>query len=161
MAIVKNFTDGTLQISDSSGKSITVSFDMGDFSLTNLRDTMKDVAAYESRGAIVSLRHTGPVQGTGSFKAMVTDFSAVGAPTVADAVLRNGDWHDAVSSTDAPDGDVYCVDMTFTQAGHGSADSTVTVKGCHVVMGFEEGDPNSFNFDYTVYGPITGGLATS
>ena len=164
--VVKNMRDGSLTMSDGTGGtpiSITVQFDQGDFSITGLKAKLAETTAYETRGLLRSVRHTTRVYPTGSFSCMMADFSEATTGTVADAILKNGAFASAVSS-DGSTADVYKLDLAFTCAGivHGdAADHSFTLSNCECSIDFSEGDPNSFSISFTVYGAITGGLATS
>ena len=56
--IVKNFTDGAITGADDNGNSGTVNCAAGDFSVSGLMADGRNVADYESRGSLCSVRKT-------------------------------------------------------------------------------------------------------
>ncbi len=166
--VIKNMRDGSLTISDGTGAplSITVQFDQGDFSITGLKAKLAETTAYETRGSLRSVRHTTRIYPTGSFTCYMAEFSESTVGTVADAILRNGTvWSAAISTdTGGANADVYLVNLSFTAEGTNfgdSADHTFGMEKCECTIDFSENDPNTFSIAFTVYGDITGGLATT
>lgn len=161
--VVKSFQDGSLVIEDGTGTplSITVQFEMGDFSLSGLSANQQEVSAYESRGKFKTLRHTTRTYPTVSFSAMAAEFSEDSTGTLADALLKNGTvWSAAVSTLGT--GLPYTVKMTFNVEGTDfgdAADGQIVLDDVYATIDFAEGDPNSFSVSGTVYGAITGDLA--
>lgn len=161
--VIKNFTDGGLLIEDGTDTplSLTVAFENGDFAVSGLASQLSEVAAYESRGSFKTLRHTTRTYPSGSFSAMMAEFSEDSTGTIADALLKQGTkWSAAVSTLGT--GLPYTVDLTFvvegTNFGDG-ADGTFTLEDCYCTIDFAEGDPNTFSISFTVYGDITGDIA--
>lgn len=163
--VVKNLCDGTITLRDATGSpiSVTVKYDNADFSIENLREDLREVVAYQSRGALTSLRHTTRVFPTFSFSAQMAEFSAATAVSLSDAVLRNGAFAAAVSTaTGGANADVYCLDVVITEEGTNfgdSSDHTFTLGSCHMTLSYNQGDPNTFTISGTVYGAISGDLA--
>lgn len=163
--VVKNFRDGSLAIFSGGGApvSIVVQFDQGDFSISGLKAQLSETTAYETRGFLRTVRHTTRVYPSGSFSCMMADLSEATTGTVADACMQNGAFS-AAESTLGASADVYTVDLIFVVAGivHGdAADKTFTLTDCECSVDFSEGDPDSLTINYTVYGAITGDLATA
>ncbi len=164
--VIKNFRDGSLVISDGTGTPITltVSFDEGNFTVNNLKSTLAETVAYETRGQLRSVRHTTILLPTGSFSVMFNQFSEATVGTVCDAILKNGAFSSAVS-VDGANAEVMKYDLAFTVAGtvHGDAsDHTFGATSCELVLdSFSEGDPNTVSVSFTCYGQLTGDLAAS
>ena len=164
-SVVKNFRDGSLVINDGTGTpiSITVQFDEGDFSISGLKAKLAETTGYETRGQLRSVRHTTRVYPTGSFTCMMADLSEATTGTVADALMKNGAFSAGVSTLGA-NAEVYTVQMVFTVAGvvHGDAsNATFTLNDVEGVVDFSEGDPDQLSISFTVWGSITGDLATA
>lgn len=162
--VVKNMIDGSLVIKDGTGTPIdvTVKYENGDFSISGLGAKLREVQAYQSRGNLSSLRHTNRTFPTFSFSAQMSEFTSASDNSLADAIMRNGAFASAVSTSGA-NADVYTLDLVFTVEGTSfgdSADHTFTLEDCYCTLDFAEGDPNTFTINGTVYGDITGDLAT-
>lgn len=163
--VIKNFTDGSLTISDGTtptALSITVQFENGDFSITGLAAQLSEVAAYETRGGLSSLRHTNRVYPSGSFTAKMAEFSEDDTGTLADAVLKQGTTWAAAVSTLGANADVDTRDLTFAVEGTDfgdAADGSITLEDCYLTIDFSEGDPNTFTVNWTLYGDVTGDIA--
>lgn len=162
--VVKNqFDSGTIVIEDGTGTplSVTVRFDQADFSISGLKQVNRGTTAYQSRATVHSIRHTAREFPTGSFSAMVSEFSESGTGTVLDMIHGTG-GHSARVSTTASSGDVITFDITFTMEGTDfgdSADHTFTLEDCEIAYDFAEGDPNTLSFSFTCYGAVTGDIA--
>ena len=155
--IVKNLTDGKLTLKDGTGSPVVlvVGFDMGDFTVSGLAQSMHEVAAYESRGVFKSARRTTRRYASGSFSLMLTDISDGTDQTVIDYLLKQGSYAANVSTLA---GDVYCVDLVFDVEGTDlgdSADHSITLTKCHCVVDVSEGDPDTIAVSYTAYGTVT------
>lgn len=160
--VVKNFTDGSIQLKDGTGTPITVTvqFSDGDFSASGFQEQMNEVVAYETRGVLNSVRHTVRKYITFSFTAQMSQFTNATA-YLSDAVLKNGAFSAAVSTLGTT-ADVYTLDVVFTVEGTNfgdSADHTFTLEDCHLSLDFAEGDPNKFTINGTCYGAVVGDLA--
>jgi hypothetical protein len=159
--VVKNFTDGSVQLIDNAALTATIQFSDGDFSVDGLAEQLNEVSAYETRGTFNTLRHTTRMYPTFSFSAQVTGFTNSSANLATDTVLRNGAFAAAVSTFGA-NADVYTLDVKFTMEGTNfgdSADHTFTLEDCRCTIAFAEGDPNKVTISGTCYGAITGDLA--
>lgn len=157
--VVKNFGDGTISVKDGTGTPVvlTVDFDQGDLSLTGLSATQREVAAYESRGVLKSLRHTTRTYPTGSFTLMLTDVSDDEDTTLIDFLLKRGSYDGNVSTRGA-NSDVYTVDIVLTIEGTDlgdTADHVITMEDCYCTADVAEGDPNTVTVNFTVYGDVT------
>ena len=148
-SVVKNFTDGTIKVEDGAGSpaSYTCTFDEGNLSISGLAQQLNEVATYESRGTLKSVRHTARSYPSGSFSLMLTDVSDGSDSTLIDFLMKQGS-----------NADVYAVKVTLTVEGtdHGdSADHTLVMDDCHCMVDLAEGDPNTVTVNFTVYGSIT------
>ena len=164
--IVKNFAAGSLILKDGAGTpaSLSVDFDNGDFSLSGLTKDLREVAKYERRGSLQSVAYGARTYPTGSFTAMMTQFTDSSAGTLADFLLKTGAFSSNVSTQGTGSGLPYTVQLVFTVEGTDfgdSADHTFTLDDCRVSLDFYEGDPDSFSVSFEVLGAITGDLAAA
>lgn len=160
---IKNFSHGSLTLSDGTGtpETLSVSYDNGDFSVTGLSPSLREVAAYESRGSLNSLAHTTRTYPSGSFTAQMAEFSEATTGTLADFILKGGSFS---SNTSTVSGEIYTIDIQLTVEGTDfgdDADATITLSDCYCTIDFAEGDPNTFTVNFTVYGSVSGDLAAS
>ena len=157
---IKNFTHGSLGLADGTGTpvTLTVACDQGDVSIAGLGETQREVAKYEARGVLKSVAHTGRTYPSGSFTAMMADFSeASGTGTLADFVLKQAAYS-ANASTLGANAAVYAIDITLTIEGtdFGDAnDHTAVMTDCVCTLDFAEGDPNVFTLNYECLGTVT------
>lgn len=89
-SVIKNqYGAGSIVISDGTGSplSVTVDFDQGDFSISGLKDQLKDTTTYQSRGTLHSVRHTARTFPTISFTAMMSEFKDASSGTAIDMIL--------------------------------------------------------------------------
>ena len=159
-SVVKNFTSGTITLSDDTGSPITltVAYESGDFALSGVMQGQKEVAMYLDRGDFGSLRKTNFTPATFSFTAHMTDISDGTNKTLPDAVNKTGAFAAGVSTLGAGADVPWTLDLLWTIEGTDSgdvADHTVTMTDCHLKIDMSEGDPNSFSISGTVYGSIT------
>lgn len=162
-SFVKNNMDGSLVISDATGTPITltVPFEQGNFTLSGMKKALRETVAYQSRGVLSTVRHTGRTFPTGSFSAMMTSFTSASANSLSDAILKNGAFASAVSTLGA-NADVYTLKLTFAVEGSNfgdSGDHSFVLNDCECSIDFAEGDPNVFTVSFTCYGTVTGDLA--
>ncbi len=158
-AIVKQWTDGSLVLSDGTGSPVTLTVDLevGDMSITGLGESHKDVRPYYSRGSLVSLRKGQDAHPSISFSTLMAALSDASATTVSDFLLRRNSYSANISTSTAL-GDVYTVDMALTIEGTDfgdGADHVITATDVHVTRDFSEGEPNTIAFSGTVYGTVT------
>jgi len=157
-AVVKNFRDGTITISDGTTPtplSLTVQYEAGDFSITGLNQGNTEATTYLDRGDLGSVRLTSRTFPTFSFTAHMTDLSDATNKTLWDAVNKTGAFATAVSTITGSD--VYGLKVLLTVEGTNFADPSdhvLELNGCHMTLDFSEGDPNSFSLNGTVYGSI-------
>ena len=161
-SVVKNFTDGTLTLTDATGTPIscTARFVNGDLSIEGLKAKLRDTTAYQARGATTSVRHTTRKYVSGSFTCQLSEFSSASANDVSDACLKTGAFSAGVSKLGAS-ADVWAVDLTWAVEGtsHGdSGDHTLTIGSCECELSFKEGDPNTVSVAFVAYGTVSGNL---
>jgi len=161
-AVVKNFRDGTITLSDSTTPtplSVIVQYEAGDFSITGLSEGSGgpiEVTTYLDRGDLGSVRKTSRTFPTFSFTAHMTDLSDATNKTLWDAVNKTGAFAAAISGITGSD--VYGLKVLLSVEGTNfgdPTDHTLELNGCHLTIDFSEGDPNSFTLNGTVYGTIT------
>tara|TARA_R100001244_G_scaffold53803_3_gene46670 strand:- start:869 stop:1363 length:495 start_codon:yes stop_codon:yes gene_type:complete len=156
--VVKNFRDGTILIQDATGTPLaaTVQYEAGDFSISGLTSTQKEVTTYLDRGDLGSVRHTTQTFPSGSFTLHFTDLTDGSYATVYDLVNKKGSAAAAVSTLGA-NADVYAVKITATIEGtdHGDdSDHVIVLDDCVASVDFSEGDPSSLSISFTCYGTI-------
>lgn len=157
--VVKNFTDGIIKVEDGTGSplSYTCLFDEGNLTVSGLTQQLNEVATYESRGALKSVRHTARTYPSGSFSVMLTDITDGSDATLIDILLKQGAYAAGISTLGA-NADVYAVKITLTVEGtdHGdSADHTIVMDDAACSVDLAEGDPNTVTVNFTVYGTVT------
>ena len=158
-AVVKNFRDGTITLSDATTPtplSVIVQYEAGDFSITGLSQGNLEATTYLDRGDLGSVRLTSRTFPTFSFTAHMTDLSDATNKTLWDAVNKTGAFAAAVSGITSSD--VYGLKVLLSVEGTNFGDPTdhsLELNGCHLTIDFSEGDPNSFSLNGTVYGTIT------
>jgi hypothetical protein len=157
-AVVKNFRDGTITLSDATTPtplSVIVQYEAGDFSITGLSQGNLEATTYLDRGDLGSVRLTSRTFPTFSFTAHMTDLSDATNKTLWDAVNKTGAFAAAVSGITGSD--VYGLKVLLSVEGTNFGDPTdhsLELNGCHLTIDFSEGDPNSFSLNGTVYGTI-------
>lgn len=157
--VIKHFTDGTLTLSDGTATpvSLVIPFDTGDLSYSGQQQTQQDVVAYQTRGALHSVRHAARNFVTGSFSFMVADFSDATDQTAIDFLLKLGSYNgNTTTLTNSPE--VYAVDLLWTVEGtdHGdAADHTCTMTDIVCTLDMAEGEPDTVTVSFTCYGSIT------
>ena len=157
-AVVKNFRDGTITLSDATTPtplSVIVQYEAGDFSITGLNQGNLEATTYLDRGDLGSVRLTSRTFPSFSFTAHMTDLSDATNKTLWDAVNKTGAFAAAVSGITGSD--VYGLKVLLSVEGTNFADPTdhtLELNGCHLTIDFSEGDPNSFSLTGTVYGTI-------
>lgn len=161
-SVVKNFSDGTLTLTDATATPIscTARFVNGDLSIDGLKAKLRDTNAYQARGAFTSVRHTTRKSITGSFTCQLSEFSSASANDVIDAFCKTGAFAAGVSKLGAS-AEVWAVDLTFAIEGtnHGdSGDHTITIGSCEGEVSIKEGDPNTISVAFTSYGTVSGNL---
>jgi hypothetical protein len=152
----KNFRDGTITLSDGSGSPITltVQYEAGDFSISNVMQSQTEVEMYLDRGSFHNVRKTNFAPATFSFTATMTDLSDATEKCLWDAVNKSGAFSAGVSRGDT---DVWLLMVGLTIEGTDfgdAADHTLVLDKCHLTLEFSEGSPNTFSLSGTCYGSI-------
>jgi hypothetical protein len=161
-AVVKNFRDGTLVISDGTTPtplSLTVQYEAGDFSISALNEGYVETTVYTDRGEFGSLRKTNRTFPTGSFTAHFTDLQDASNATLYGLATWTGFFAAGVSSLGtASDAKTYktlvwtCEGTNFGDA----SDHVLTLADVRITsVDIAEGDPNSYTVNFTVFGAIT------
>lgn len=163
--IKNSYGAGSIVISDGTGSplTVTVDFDQGDFSISGLKDKLKDTTTYQSRGTLHAVRHTARTFPTISFTAMMSEFKDASGGTAIDMILGQAPFAARISTLGA-NADVTAFSVAFTIEGTDfgdGADHTVSFDDVEISVDFSESDPNTFSFSGTVYGAITGDMAIS
>jgi hypothetical protein len=153
----KNFRDGTITLNDGSGSPITltVQYEGGDFSISNVMQSQTEVEMYLDRGSFHNVRKTNFAPATFSFTATMTDLSDATEKCLWDAVNKSGAFSAGVSRGDT---DVWLLQVGITIEGTDfgdAADHTLVLDKCHLTLEFSEGSPNTFSLSGTVYGAIS------
>lgn len=151
--VVKNFRDGAIGLADGAALTFSVAFEDGDFKGDGFKQGQLDIAVYEDRGVLSTLRKAHPKYPTFSFSCVLTDVSDAAYDTLIDAVLKQNLWV-AATSTTAATGDAYTLDVTLTVA-YGAETHTIVMEDCLLEAGVSEGDPDKITISGTVLGTIT------
>jgi len=155
--VIKNFRDGTVKLfsGDSPAVTYTVSLEAGDFSISGLTQSGKELTTYMDRGELASVRHTTRTFPSGSFTAHFADLSDASDQTMTDFLMKSGSFN---ANTSTLPGEVYCVKIQIDIEGtdHGdSADHQITLDDCACTVDFSEGDPSSLSVSFQCLGAIT------
>ena len=159
-AFLKNFTDGTLTVKDGTGSpvALVVQNCQGDFGLSGLSADQKEIVAYQTRGALSTLRTTNQSFPTGSFSIMMSELSDGTLTTLVDFLLKQGSYSSNVSTIGTATSSPYAVlielQIEGTDAGD-AADHVISCDDCVCTVDFAEGDPNTISVSFTVYGSIS------
>lgn len=161
--VIKNFRDGTISISDSTGTpvSITVAYEEGNFSLSGLQQDLTEVSAYLDRGSLAGLRKTNQVFPTFSFTAFMTHFTSGGSGVISPLeFIKQVGGGASLTSGSATKGDVMTFSVVITVEGGdfgivGETDHTITMAECLLSVDYSEGDPSTFSVSGTCYGTVT------
>ncbi len=151
------FDQATITVSDGSGTplQVQVRFDRGDFAIQSMAPNRRNHAAYEARGALVSLRQTTPLYPTLSFSAMFAQFTGGGTPgELLDLVFGNAPYASRVS-TSSDFGDVTTFDVELRIPGALGRDHILLMRNVHLVLDITEGDPDTVQANGVVYGEIS------
>ncbi len=163
----RNFTAGSITLSDDTGTpiSLTVALGEGDFSIENLQSTLNAVKKYESRGRFSGAAYAERIYPTFTLTAKVAEFTDATTGTLADAVLKNGAFSSAVSTLGTGTKEVYALDVTFdlevSDYEAAESDGQFVAQDCVLSIAFAEGDPSTFQLSGEVLGAITGDLAAA
>lgn len=157
--IVKHFTDGVLVAKDGTATpvSLTLSFTLGDLTISGLNQARRATNAYEARGALTSLRKGAKAFPTGSFSCQIADFSDATERTALDFFLKQNSYSANKSTTEAI-GDVYTVDLVLTVEGTDlgdAADHVITLEDCDCSLDLAEGEPTTLSVSFTCYGTLS------
>ena len=162
---VKSNVMGTILIEDNTPTTkldYTCTFDMGDFSLSGLKEGLREVVVHERKGNLCGLSYGARVYPSFSFTAKMAQFTDATSGTLSDMVLRTATSEYAAAVSTLGAGRPYTLDLTFTIEGTDYGDDldhTFTLEDCHLSADFSEGDSDTFSISGTVYGAITGDLA--
>jgi hypothetical protein len=161
--VVKHFTDGTFTITDGAALSLVVRFCVGDFSISGLKAKLRETAAYQARGVLTSVRHGARTFPTFTFTAQMAEFTDATSISTPDAILKNGAWSSAQSTRGVKE-EVHMVNFKVTEDGvtfGDAADPEFELEDCELELSYAQGEPNTFSVTGTMYGAVTGDLATS
>lgn len=149
--------DGTITLYDGAGSPLSyeVAYEDGDFSAPELAEGLEEVVEFEDRGTVYAARKTGRKSQDFSFSCHALRFKRDGSGNthIADVVMKQGAWS-AATSTAASYSDAHMVKVVFKaeRSDFGeSADSTITLKFCHLRAGFQEGVPGKFSISGRAY----------
>ena len=136
--------------------TLAVAFTQGDLSVDNLMQGSRGVQAYQTRGALHSVRLTTVEFPTVSFSAMLTDLSDATDQTLVDFVLKQNSFSGNTSTLTGSD--VYAIKVTLTIEGTDlgdAADHTIVMDDVHFTLAIAEGEPDTVTLSGTVYGAVT------
>lgn len=157
--VIKHDQDGVIKLTDGTGTPVTlvVPFSQGDFSVSGIAKTLKEIIKYESRGVLHTVRYGARTYPSGSFTAMLADISDATDGTVIDYIRRTGLYATNVSTLGAT-ADVYAITLTLTIEGSDhddSADHTIVLTSCVCTVDVSEGQPNTITVNFECLGTVT------
>lgn len=161
--VIKNFTDGAIVLSDGGSATLTVPACLGDMQVSGLSRKLRVLKKYESRGNLVSARHGERTYPTISFATMFSHFTSASATSVADFVLKQGNYSANVSTFGA-NADVYAVKLTYTAEGTDfgdGGDHQAIFTDIYFTLDFAEGDPSQWTLNGEILGDVTGDLSVA
>lgn len=149
--------DGRIVISDGAGSpiSLTVLYEDGDLQAAGLMKDQQEVQAFRRRGTFYSGRQIGSKDIEFSFTCHALGILGDGTTALmGDVILRKGVWVAATSTLPLTAGDAFCVQLAWTgeRTDFGaSADSSLTLKYCHLTADFSEGLPGKWSIKGTAF----------
>lgn len=162
----KNFTMGTVVLSDGTGTPLTITLDIdnGDVSLTGVTPGLRNSSDYQRKGQYQCSAFTDRAFPTLSFTANMAEFTDTSSGTLIDFIFaKSGTPYGARIPTIAPAGATaaripFTCDFQLTIEGTNFGDGADHVFGADNVkmtVDFAEGDPNTFTINGTVLGALT------
>ena len=173
MPYYKNFTHGSLVVTDGTGTPLshTVDVDDGTIQISDMVPGLRESSDYERKGVWVSSAFTTRKFPTLQLSCNFTKFRDTSSGTLLDMLFgTTGTPFAASVSTIAPSGataDKVPVAVTLALTIEGtnfgdSEDPTVTFAKARIEsVSFSEGDPNKVTFAFKVLGAISGHLPTT
>ena len=161
-SFISNFTNGTITFKDGTGTplTLTLSLDEGNFSVSGLADRLREVAAYETRGALRGLSLTTRTYPSISFSSLISEWTDATTGTLMDLILgTTGSAFAARIGTLGATHPVVTLDCTFAFTSFDGTSHDLTFHDVYVTADASEGDPNTLSFSGTVYGEIDGDLS--
>jgi|TARA_R100000084_G_scaffold90772_1_gene44751 hypothetical protein len=159
---IANFTHGQITVSDGSSTplSLTLTLDEGSMSISGMADKLREVAAYETRGALRGLALTTRSYPSGSFSSLINEWSDTSTGTLLDMITgQAGSAFAARESTLGATHPVICLDVAFQFTDYAGTAHDIKLHDCYLVAEFAEGDPSTLSFSFTCYGEIDGDLS--
>ena len=157
---IKNFRNGTLKLSSGGGapQHLTVQFEAGDFSCSDLTETQTATEMVLDRGVFHDLVYTNFTPASFSFSANLTQNTHATDLTLPDLVRKAGAFAGDTSTLGAQA--IWAVDCLWTVEGTDmgdASDHTLTFANCRLTVStITEGSPsNTISIAGTVYGDIT------
>ena len=161
-SFVSNFTNGEITVSDGTGTPLTLalSLDEGNFSVTGLADRLREIGAYETRGALRGLSLTTRTYPSISFSSLISEWTNASTGTLMDMVLGTaGSAFAARIGTLGASHPVVTLDLRFQFVDFAGSGHDLTFHDVLIAFDMSEGDPNTVSFTGTVYGEIDGDLS--
>jgi hypothetical protein len=159
---VSNFTNGTITVSDGTGTplTLTLSLDEGNFSVSGLADRLREIGAYETRGALRGLSLTTRTYPSLSFSSLISEWTDASTGTLMDMVLgTTGSAFAARVGTLGATHPVVTLDIEFKFTDFAGTAHDLKFHDVLISFDFSEGDPDTLSFSGTVYGEIDGDLS--
>lgn len=160
-----NFSHGTVTVSDGTPTtplSKVLDTENGNLSLAGLANVLRAVKKYERRGKLHAVALGERTYPTGTFSAMLAEWSNSGANegTLLDLILGTaGTDYASRIGTLGSSHPVVCFDIEFKFTDHGGSDHAFTCHDVHFTSDFAEGDPDTLTFSFEVLGEISGDLS--
>ena len=157
--VVKHLYDGTVTLADGTGTPVTldVQWSQGDTGISGLAAVQRDVIAYQTRGALHSVRYGARNFPTVSFSFMFGSFTDATDSAPLDFLMFTNKYSANISTINSP-GEVHGLKITLTVEGTDlgdASDHTIVLDDVHCTFDISEGEPNTCTVNGTVYGSVT------
>lgn len=156
---------GKLTIIDGSDipLELVLAYDLGDFSISDLRAVLNEVVAVQRRGQHVGVVHGARVYPTISFSSILMSLTHAATPgSVEEMILKRGAY--AASKGQGAVGTPRLLGLKWTVEGSlfgDEGDIEVFMSGVDLVLSLSEGQPTTVSISGTIYGAVTGDLAAA
>lgn len=161
---VKHFEDSCITFKDGTGTPLAcvLTLDNGDISIQGLRETLREVVAYERKGQLQTLRLGKRTYPTGTLTMMFAEFSEATVGTLFDFLAGKAatPYAARISTTT---GQVFTCDIQIDIEGsdYSDVDSDLTLEDCDVTIDWSCGEPASCSISFTCYGAVSGDFAAT
>lgn len=160
-------THGTIKLIDGTPITpveLTLSYDMGDLSLSGFSKVLNELVKVERRGKFVSAGYGNRKYPQLTFTNLLMALTSAAAPGTAREFLeQQGAYSANISTLGAGKPYTVHVEVTIEGSDFGdSADHVFQADDCHLSdVGLSEGQPSTLSFSLEVLGAISGDIAAA